>query len=144
MPSTNQGDLLVIWQLLDSMLREELKMPELAYNLFFGNLHLTSLDSRTAVFVCEHESKQDVLKNIYADTLGSTLERIIGYRPDVVIEVDHTLAPELPKADGVRSPVEIAKNNIAKKEAVQTEKAEIAPDEVKDPLPVPSSPKTAD
>jgi len=137
MPSTNSGDLIVIWQLLDSMLREELKMPELAYNLFFGNLHLTALDSRTAVFVCEHESKQDVLKNRYADTLGSTLERILGYKPEVVILVDHSLAPEIPKEDGVRSPVEIAKENIAKKDKIE---AESRPSE----KPASAAPKSAD
>ncbi len=113
MPSTNAEDLLVIWQLLDTMVRNELKMPELAYNLFFGNLHLISLDSRTAVFACEHEKKQEVLKNRYADTLGTCLEKVLGYRPDVVIEVDHALAPELPKDGDVISPVEIAKIKIA-------------------------------
>lgn len=116
MPAKNSGDLLVIWQLLDSMLREELNMPELAYNLFFGNLHLISLDSQTAVFVCEHETKQDVLKNRYADTLGNTLDKILGYRPDIVIEVDPSLAPELPDDGSVRSPVKIARENIARRE----------------------------
>jgi len=133
MPSTNSGDLLVIWQLIDSMLREDTKIPEAAYNLFFGNLHLTSLDSRTAVFVCDHESKQDVLTNIYSDTLSATLEKILGYKPEVVIEVDSSLAPELPKDKAVRSPVEIAKENIAKKEK---ESAEIKP--------APSTPKSAE
>ncbi len=117
MPSTHSGDLLVIWQLLDSMLREELNMPELAYNLFFGNLHLTSLDSQTAVFVCEHESKQDVLKNRYAATLGATLEKILGYRPDVVIEVDSSLQPRRPDAAEVNSPVKLAMEKKAEREA---------------------------
>ena len=116
MPAKNSGDLLVIWQLLDSMLREELSMPELAYNLFFGNLHLISLDSQTAVFVCESEGKQDVLKNRYAETLGNTLEKIIGYKPDITIKVDPSLAPELPDDGSVRSPVKIAKENIARRE----------------------------
>ena len=116
MPAKNSGDLLVIWQLLDSMLREELSMPELAYNLFFGNLHLISLDSQTAVFVCESEAKQDVLKNRYAETLGNTLEKIIGYKPDITIKVDPSLAPELPDDGSVRSPVKIAKENIARRE----------------------------
>ena len=113
MPSTNSGDLLIIWQLLDSMVRDELKMPDVAYNLFFGNLHLTSLDSQTAVFYCEHEKKQEVLKNRYADTLGSCLEKILGYRPDILIEVDHSLAPEIHNDVGMHSPVEIAKNKIS-------------------------------
>jgi len=116
MPSKNSGDLLVIWQLLDSMMRQELNMPELAYNLFFGNLHLFSLDSQTAVFVCEHESKQDVLKNRYSNILSNTLERILGYKPDVIIEVDNTLAPEIPDNGSVNSPVKIAKDNMAKKD----------------------------
>ncbi len=130
MPSTNSGDLLVIWQLLDSMMREELNMPELAYNLFFGNLHLTSLDSQTAVFVCENESKQDVLKNRYADTLGTTLERILGYRPDVMIEVDRSLQPDLPDTDSGRSPVKIARDaqTSEDKPAAPTEKKDASGD----------------
>ena len=112
MSSTHSEDLLMIWQLLDNMIREEPNMPETVYRLFFGNLHLRSLDSRTAVFVCDHEGKQDVLKNIYADILGSTLEKILGYRPEVVIEVDHSLAPELPNDSSVRSPVEMAKEHM--------------------------------
>jgi len=124
MPANNSGDLSVIWQLMDSQMRAELDLPELAYNLFLGNLHLISLDSKTAVFVCENESKQDVIKHHYAETLQNVLEKIIGYRPELVIEVDPSLAPELPDDGTVRSPLKIAKENMAKKEK-ESDKPEI-------------------
>ena len=139
MSAKNSGDLLVIWQLIDTALREELSLPDLVHDLFFGNLHLISLDSQTAVFVCENETKQDVLKNRYAETLGSTLEKILGYQPDIVIEVDPSLAPELPDDGSVRSPVKIARENMARRNKEPEEApapAEVLPsDRITEPEP---------
>lgn len=120
MPAKNSGDLSAIWELADGKLREELKVPDVAYDLFFGNLHLISLDSQTAVFVCDHKSKQDVLMNRYAENLGNALFQTIGYRPKIRIDVDPSLAEEVPDDGSVVSPLKIAKENLARRARERT------------------------
>ena len=114
-------DLTSIREALDDVTRakwEEKKNSKLAYDLWFSRTKIVYLDSDRAVFVCENKSKRDIIEKKYLSFLGECLEFVIGYMPEAIsIEVDESLAPEVPDDGSVISPLKIVRERQAAREA---------------------------
>lgn len=114
-------DLTSIREALDDVTRtkwEEKKNSKLAYDLWFARTKIVYLDSDRAVFVCENKSKRDIIEKKYLPFLGECLEFVIGYMPEELsIEVDESLAPEVPDDGTVISPLKIVRERQAAREA---------------------------
>ena len=114
-------DLTSIREALDDVTRakwEEKKNSKLAYDLWFSRTKIVYLDSDRAVFVCENKSKRDIIEKKYLPFLGECLEFVIGYMPEAIsIEVDESLAPEVPDDGSVISPLKIVRERQAAREA---------------------------
>lgn len=114
-----------IWAMLDARMRESYQYTEESYELWFGRMQLSYLDADRAVFVCENETKRGIISKRFIDFIADSLTDVLGYAPAVTIEVDKSLAPVVPNSEGIISPVEIAKERKAAREA---EEARIAAD----------------
>ena len=89
----NNADLASFWQILDELMRSRYEYSEQSYNLWFGRMELRALDAEKVVFVCENTTKQEIITKRYIDFIADCLTDILGYRPDVSIAVDTSLAP---------------------------------------------------
>jgi len=89
----NNAELSSFWQILDELMRSRYEYSEQSYNLWFGRMQLRALDAEKAVFVCENTTKQEIITKRYTDFIADCLTDILGYRPDVSIAVDTSLAP---------------------------------------------------
>jgi len=119
MDSRNDMQLSHIWQMLEEKMREDYQGTELSYNLWFGRMELRYLDADSAVFVCENETKQNIISKKYVDFISDCLAAVIGYMPDVEIKVDTSLAPIVPDDGTIISPLKIIKERQKAREEKQ-------------------------
>lgn len=126
MDQLNDAYLSDIWTMLDAKMRESYKYTEESYELWFGRMQLSYLDADKAVFVCENETKRSIISKRFVDFIADSLTDVLGYSPSVTIDVDTSLAPVVPNPDGIISPVEIAKERKAAREAREKEEREKA------------------
>lgn len=116
MDQLNDAYLSDIWTMLDSRMRESYQYNEESYELWFGRMKLSYLDADRAVFVCENETKCNIISKRFIDFIADSLTDVLGYSPAVTIEVDKSLAPVILNTEGIISPVEIAKERKAARE----------------------------
>ena len=116
MDQSNDAYLSDIWEMLDARMREKYQYTESSYMLWFGRMKLVDLDADRAVFVCESKTKQEVIEKRWIAFIASSLEDVIGYAPEIEINVDKSLAPVVPNTEGVISPMEIAREKREKQE----------------------------
>lgn len=55
------------------------------FDLWFGDLHLISLDDKEAVFKINSDFKQGILQKKYADVLKKAVSDVLGFEVDIVI-----------------------------------------------------------
>lgn len=55
------------------------------FDLWFGDLHLLSLDEKEAVFKINNDFKQGILQKKYADVLRKAVGDVLGFEVDIVI-----------------------------------------------------------
>ena len=55
------------------------------FELWFGDLHLLSLDDREAVFKINSDFKQGILQKKYADVIGKAVAELLGFEVDITI-----------------------------------------------------------
>lgn len=108
----NEADLSVIWQMTEQRMRETYKYTEQSFNLWFGKMQLRFLDTERAVFVCENKFKKDIIIKQHFDFLTGCVVDVLGYAPEIIIEVDTSLAPEVPD-DGTLSPLKLYREKQA-------------------------------
>jgi len=125
MDVSNDAYLADIWEMLDARMREKYQYTESSYMLWFGRMKLVNLDADRAVFVCENETKRDVIEKRWTEFIASSLEDVIGYAPDIEIKVDKSLAPVITNDEGVISPMEIAREKREKIEEAKNIPASI-------------------
>ena len=116
MDSRNDMQLSHIWQMLEEKMREDYQGTELSYNLWFGRMELRYLDADSAIFVCENETKQNIISKKYVDFISDCLCAVIGYMPDVEIRVDTSLAPIVPDDGTIISPLKIVQQRRKERE----------------------------
>ncbi len=116
------ADLSVIWQMIEQRMRETFKYSEQSFNLWFGRVQLRFLDAERAVFVCENKLKKDVITKQYLGFIADCMLDVLGYSPEISVEVDTALAPEVPD-DGTVSPLKILREKQAAEKA-EKERAE--------------------
>lgn len=125
----NEADLSVIWQMTEQRMRETYKYTEQSFNLWFGKMQLRFLDTERAVFVCENKFKKDIIIKQHLEFLKSCVVDVLGYSPEIIIEVDTSLAPEVPD-DGTISPLKMYREKQAAEQSAanRTESSESSPD----------------
>ncbi len=111
----NDVDLSSIWMMVSEILRGKIK-HEQSYQLWFGRVCLSYLDAERAVFLCEKELKRNIIENKYKKFLSESLLDVIGYEPVVEIQVDESLAPEIPDDGSVVSPLKLVRERQAERE----------------------------
>lgn len=116
MDSRNDMQLSHIWDMLEEKMRENYQGTKLSYDLWFGRMQLRYLDADSAVFVCENETKQGIISKKYVDFISECLAEVIGYTPEITIEVDTSLAPIVPDDGTVISPLKIARERQSQRE----------------------------
>ena len=114
-----------IWELVEPVMRKNFSASELIYNLWFGRMNIARADSESVVFVVENELKRKTIDQKYKIFLADCLEEVLGYRPDVSIDVDESLAPVVPD-DGSMTPLKIVRQHQAERAAAEKEAAEKA------------------
>lgn len=112
----NEADLSVIWQMTEQRMRETYKYTEQSFNLWFGKMQLRFLDTERAVFVCENKFKKDIIIKQHFEFLTGCVVDVLGYAPEIIIEVDTSLAPEVPD-DGTISPLKLYREKQAAEQA---------------------------
>ncbi len=110
-----------IWQMVSEIMRGKFKREE-SYQLWFGRVYLAYLDAERALFMCENKLKRDILEKQYREALTEALAEAIGYEPVVEIQVDESLAPEIPDDGSVVSPLKIVRER-EKEKAPEKEKS---------------------
>jgi chromosomal replication initiation ATPase DnaA len=103
-----------IWQMVSEIMRGKFKREE-SYQLWFGRVYLAYLDAERALFMCENKLKRDILEKQYREALTEALAEAIGYEPVVEIQVDESLAPEIPDDGSVVSPLKIVREREKEK-----------------------------
>ncbi len=111
----NDVDLSSIWQMVSEIMRGKFKREE-SYQLWFGRVYLAYLDAERAVFMCENKLKRDILEKQHREALAEALTEAIGYEPVIEIQVDESLAPEIPDDGSVVSPLKIVREREKEKE----------------------------
>ena len=86
------GDMSAIWQIMLNNIKDDREMPETAIDLWFGKFKLVSLYPDKVVFATESELKRGIIETKYTDFLAEHTYRVIGFRPEVEITVDTSLA----------------------------------------------------
>ncbi len=118
----NDAELSSIWLMMNDIMRKNYKHSEQSYQLWFGRMRLSYLDAERAVFVCENETKRDIIDKNYIDLITASLVEVIGYQPAVEIAVDTSLAPTIPDDGTVISPLKIVREREAQRQAQQAER----------------------
>ena len=111
----NDVDLSSIWQMVSEIIRGTFKREE-SYQLWFGRVYLAYLDAERALFLCENKMKCDILEKQHRRALTEALVEVIGYEPVVEIQVDESLAPEIPDDGSVVSPLKLMRERQAERE----------------------------
>ncbi len=114
MDQSSELEMFAIWEKVNSVMREKFTGTEQIFSLWFDRMQLSYLDSDNAVFVVENEMKRSVVTKRFLGLLGESLESVLGYRPDITVNVDESLAPEVPD-DGTLTPLKIVKMHQAEK-----------------------------
>ena len=96
MEFNNDTDLSEIRQMLFEHMKQNYPHTQKSFELWFSYLKLKYLDTEKAVFACDTSIKYKVLMNNHLDFIKSSLEEVIGYVPEVIIEVDPSVAPPNP------------------------------------------------
>ncbi len=117
----NDIDLSSIWLMVSDILRT--KIPsENSFKLWFEHAGLSYLDAERVTFVCESDTKRDIIEKNYRKFLVDSLVEVIGYEPVVEIAVDESLAPEIPDDGSVVSPLKIVREREKDREKEKSEK----------------------
>lgn len=77
------AELKSIWSMISAKLQE--KHFDTAYNLWFGDMDLTSLTAKEAIFTTTSNAKRDVILDIFADEMAEITESIVGFKPRIVV-----------------------------------------------------------
>lgn len=121
----NDAELSSIWQIVSEIMRGHFKRED-SYQLWFGRVCLAYLDADSAVFLCENETKRNIIEKNYLGQLTEALTEAIGYNPNVEIRVDKSLAPEIPDDGTVISPLKILRERQNEREATDSATAKDA------------------
>lgn len=116
MESRNDMQLSQIWGLVLEIMRGKYQGPSHAFQLWFGRMEFRYLDAERAMFVCENETKRQIISTKYIDFIGEALEEVIGYFPEITIDVDTSLAPIVPNDGSSYYPMNIVNENKRKHE----------------------------
>ncbi len=125
MESRNDMQLSQIWELVVEIMRGKYQGPSHAFELWFGRVQFRYLDADRAVFVCENETKRQIISTKYIDFIGDALEDVIGYSPEITIDVDTSLAPIVPDDGTVISPLKIVRERQRQRELEARRVAEL-------------------
>lgn len=68
------------------ILKEDLKMPETSFNIWFGDLILASLTGTEALFYTPNDLRRGILSTKYKKNISDALASIIGFEVDIRIE----------------------------------------------------------
>ncbi|MGN1408602.1 MAG: chromosomal replication initiator protein DnaA [Eubacteriales bacterium] len=96
MEFNNDTDLSEIRQMLYEHMKQNYPHTQKSFELWFSYLKLRYLDTEKAIFVCDTSIKYKVLMNNHLEFIKSCLEDVIGYTPEVIIEIDPSVAPPNP------------------------------------------------
>ena len=99
MDRINEIELSGIWQAVDEVMREKYTGTKQSYDLWFGRMKLSLLDTSRAVLVCENKMKQSIVSERYLSLISESFREAIGYAPSVTIEIDPALAPAVNPID---------------------------------------------
>ena len=116
MESRNDMQLSQIWELVVEIMRGKYQGPSHAFQLWFGRVQFRYLDADRAVFVCENETKRQIISTKYIDFISEALEEVIGYAPEITINVDTSLAPIVPDDGTIISPLKIVRERQRQRE----------------------------
>lgn len=108
MEQSNDQNVLALWEVIEPIMREKFSSSEVTYKLWFERMKIAYVDTESVVFVCENDFKRNVIDKKYKNFLADCLEEVLGYRPDVTINVDPELAPSVPD-DGSVTPLKIVR-----------------------------------
>ncbi len=128
MESRNDMQLSQIWGLVLEIMQERFDGPSYAFNLWFGRMELRYLDADIAMFVCENEAKRQTLTSRFIEFIGEALEEVIGYTPEITVDVDTSLAPVVPN-DGSDHYVMNIVNKNKKRRELEAQMALLAEDD---------------
>ena len=118
MDQSSELELFPIWEKVNAAMRERFSGTDQIFSLWFDRMQLSYLDSDNAVFVVENEMKRSVVTKRFPDLIGDALEAVLGYRPEITVNVDESLAPEVPD-DGTLTPLKIVKMHQAERDAAE-------------------------
>ena len=76
-----------IWSCVLSKIAESGEFSEPTYNLWFRDIELTRLTNNFAVVNVKTQLKKDIISSRYLHTLEDYLEKVIGFRVDINLEV---------------------------------------------------------
>ncbi len=111
-------DLSAIWKFMYDNMIEDHAITVTAIDLWFGNFDLREITDEKAVFAVDQTAKVDIIKKRYTDYLKEHLDRVIGFAPpNIEIYVDESLRGAPPVGEGIISPLRMAKENMARKQA---------------------------
>lgn len=141
MEFTNDTALTEIRNMLSEHMRENYPLAQKSYELWFSYLKLIYLDTEKAVFACDTAIKQNVLLNHHLEFIKQSLEEVIGYRPEVEITVDPSVAPPNPYS---RNPFmeQLTQNRSAEDNDDENYSYDEDEDEVEDVTYTPYTPMT--
>ncbi len=81
-------DLSGITEVLLELLKEKINLPETAYNLWFTDFKLQSLDGSSAVLFTPRPLKRDIISQKYMSYIKEALFEILGFEVDAQIVTD--------------------------------------------------------
>ena len=88
-----------ILESLKSLIKTKLGSAKSIFDLWFGDLSLSSLDEKCAVFTTPSPLKKNILSTKYIDVIKETLFEIIGFSVDVIIEKEGPAEPKTPEKE---------------------------------------------
>ena len=94
----SEAELSGIWQAVLEVMRDSYQGSNQSFELWFGHAKLAFLDAESAVLVCENKMKQSVISDRYLTFIRESLREILGYLPELTVEIDPSLAPPLAEA----------------------------------------------
>ena len=97
MSNMNTEELNAIWQIMLKTIRADKLISEAAGELWFKRFRLDDLDASRAVFAAENDMKANIVREKYGPMLAAQIEKVIGYKPEIDVIVDPSLAPKLTK-----------------------------------------------
>ena len=124
MEKENRSEIQIIGEMLEEIMHTNYEHSEQSYELWFGRLELRRLDSDEAFLVCENELKRKIITEKFTDYIADCLAEVIGYKTNVTIGVDTSLAPIVPDDGTIISPLKNLRERQAA-EAAEAQRAEI-------------------